>query len=72
MNTELPLDWDDRSVIMKLTDHKTLAMFTRNNTVDRNDARLAMEMLGGFLKGKKCSHSVPEGVQIKNQGPRPS
>jgi hypothetical protein len=58
------------SVIMKLTGHKTIVMFTRYNTVDRDDARLAMEMLGGFLEEEKCSHSAPGGVGIKNQGPR--
>jgi hypothetical protein len=57
---------------MKLTGHKKLAMFTRYNTVDRDDARLAMEMLGGFLEGEKCSCSAPGGVEIKNRGPRPS
>ncbi len=37
----------DRTVIMKLTGHKTLAMFTRYNTVDQADAKDAMEKLEG-------------------------
>jgi hypothetical protein len=56
---------------MKLRGHKTPAMFTSNNTVDRDDARLTMEMLGSSLEEEKCSHSVPEGVGIKKQGHRP-
>ena len=39
----------DRSVIMKLTGHKTLSMFTRYNTVDQADAREAVNRLDDFL-----------------------
>jgi hypothetical protein len=46
---------------------KTLAMFTHNNMVHRNDTRLAMEMLGGSLEREKCSLRVPEKVGIKNR-----
>jgi len=35
----------DRTVIMKLTGHKTLSMFTRYNTVDQADAKDAMEKM---------------------------
>jgi hypothetical protein len=55
---------------MKLTGHKTLAMFTRYNTVDSDDARLAMEMLCRFLEGAECSYNAPEGVDTKKQGHR--
>ena len=33
----------DKSVIMKITGHKTMSIFERYNTVDRENARLAME-----------------------------
>jgi hypothetical protein len=52
---------------MKLTGHKTIVMFTRYNTVDRDDARLAMEMLYRFLEGAECSYNAPEGVDTKNR-----
>jgi integrase len=39
----------DRTVIMKLTGHKTLSMFTRYNTVDQADAKDAMEKLEGYF-----------------------
>ena len=39
----------DRSVIMRLTGHKTLSMFTRYNTVDQADAKDAMQRLDSFF-----------------------
>jgi integrase len=60
------------SVIMKLTGHKTAAMFHRYNTVDAGDAREAYQKLEILLsqerqlvksegmEPKKCSHSAPE------------
>jgi integrase len=39
----------DRTVIMKLTGHKTLSMFTRYNSVDEADAREAMQRLNSFF-----------------------
>ena len=39
----------DRTVIMKLTGHKTLSMFTRYNTVDQADAKDAMEKLENYF-----------------------
>jgi hypothetical protein len=44
---------------MKLTGHNTLAMFTRYNTIDRDDAGLAMKMLSGFLKEKSAPIVFP-------------
>ena len=40
----------DRSVIMKITGHKTMSMFERYNTVDGNDALEACRRLDEFLK----------------------
>jgi hypothetical protein len=39
----------DRTVTMKLTGHKTLAMFTRYNSVDQPDAKDAMEKLQSYF-----------------------
>ena len=63
----------DRSVIMKMTGHKTVAMFHRYNTVDVQDAREAYLRLEKYLgqeqkagapgnlspESQKCSHSAP-------------
>jgi hypothetical protein len=45
----------DRTVIMKLTGHKTLAMFTRYNSVDEEDARQALRMMDGFFAQAKSA-----------------
>jgi len=42
----------DRSVIMKLTGHKTLAMFTRYNSVGEDDAKQALKMMDGYFEAK--------------------
>lgn len=39
-----------QSVIMHITGHKTSAMFERYNTVDEEDARMALDRLNAFLK----------------------
>jgi hypothetical protein len=63
----------DQSVIMKLTGHKTAAMFHCYNTVDTADAREAYRKFDGLLAqeqeevtpgrlcsgAEKCSHSAP-------------
>ena len=42
-----------RTVIMKLTGHKTLAMFLRYAHLDREQAESAMESLGEFLSARR-------------------
>jgi len=46
--------WADRSVIMKITGHKTktMSMFERYNTVDAEDARLATKQYEDYLDGQ--------------------
>ena len=39
----------ERSIIMKITGHKTMSMFERYNTVDSTDAQDALKRLGEFL-----------------------
>jgi integrase len=48
-NTNMRKAGVDQSVIMKLTGHKTPAMFHRYNTVDTADAKEAYRKLEGFL-----------------------
>jgi integrase len=49
----------DRTVIMKLTGHKTLSMFTRYNTVDQADAKEAMEKLDShYAKEGQASAAI--------------
>ena len=37
---------------MKLTDHKTLLMFARYNSVDEDDAKQALKMMDGYFEAK--------------------
>jgi integrase len=63
-NTNMRKAGVDRSVIMKITGHKTTAMFDRYNTVDSEDARTAMDRYEGFLRSQITSgllHALPEG-----------
>jgi integrase len=48
-NTNMRKAGVDRSVIMKITGHKSVSMFERYNTVDGCDAREAHQRLGEFL-----------------------
>jgi putative RecB family exonuclease len=50
----------DRVVIMKLTGHKTLSMFTRYNTVDQADAKEAMQRLDDYFNHESadCCNSA--------------
>jgi len=57
----------DRSVIMKITGHKTLSMFERYNTVDAEDAGSALERYEGFKQRQITSgllHALPEGRRV--------
>ena len=56
-NTNMRKAGVDATVIMKLTGHKTLSMFTRYNTVDQDDAVDAMKRLNLFLSAQKSSES---------------
>jgi len=44
-NTNMRKAGVERSVIMKITGHKTMSMFERYNTVDRDDAHEAIKRL---------------------------
>jgi len=48
-NTNMRKAGVDRSVIMKITGHKTMSMFERYNTVDSDDALTALRKLDEFL-----------------------
>lgn len=52
-NTNMVKAGVDRSVIMKLTGHKTLAMFLRYSHLDKEQSESAMESLGGLLAEKR-------------------
>ena len=56
-NTNMRKAGVDHTVIMKLTGHKTMAMFNRYNTVDREDAWAAMRRLETYLFTQKSSQS---------------
>lgn len=52
-NTNMIKAGVDRSVIMKLTGHKTLAMFLRYSHLDQEQSESAMENLGELLSAKR-------------------
>ena len=51
-NTNMTKAGVDQVVIMKLTGHKTNAMFLRYSHIDKEQGEGAMEKLNGFLSGK--------------------
>ncbi len=57
----------DRTVIMKLTGHKTLSMFNRYNTVDPTEGKEATLRLMEYL-GKKGSKSASKLLQKAEKG----
>jgi len=56
-NTNMRKAGVDQTVIMKLTGHKTLSMFNRYNTVDKDDAVEAMQKLNLLLAEQKANES---------------
>ncbi len=63
----------DRMVIMKLTGHKTLSMFTRYNTVDQADAKEAMEKLDShYAKEGQTSAAIVLQAQKRGQEKSPN
>lgn len=73
-NTNMRKAGVDRSVIMKITGHKTTAMFERYNTVDAEDARTAMARFEGFLQQQTTAILLQALPEAKKEGPaeRPS
>jgi integrase len=73
-NTNMRKAGVDRSVIMKITGHKTTAMFDRYNTVDSEDARVAMNRYEGFLRNQTTAILLQALPEAKKEGPakRPS
>jgi integrase len=66
-NTNMRKAGVDHSVIMKLTGHKTAAMFHRYNTVDTADAMEAYRKLEGFLgqeQGEGNSSNLGSGKKV--------
>jgi integrase len=64
-NTNMVKAGVDRAVIMRLTGHKTLAMFLRYSHLDREQSEAAMEKLGGLLTRRKdqadaLGHTTPK------------
>ncbi|MGA2518248.1 MAG: site-specific integrase [Thermodesulfobacteriota bacterium] len=66
-NTNMRKARVDQTVIMKLTGHKTLAMFTRYNTVDQADAKDAMEKLESYF-GKAEEPTAAIVLQAQKRG----
>ena len=58
----------DRSVIMKITGHKTMAMFERYNTVDSDDARCAMTQFEKHLQNQTTAILLQGATDEKNKG----
>jgi integrase len=65
-NTNMRKAGVDRSVIMKITGHKTTSMFERYNTIDRDDARDAIKRLDEFLTKPSSGEEI---TSILLQGP---
>jgi integrase len=67
-NTNMRKAGVDRSVIMKITGHKTMAMFERYNTVDSDDARSAMTQFETHLQNKVTAILLQGTIGEKNKG----
>ena len=53
------------SVIMEVTGHSTREMFDRYNTIDEDDARIALDQMTAFLKN--VDHPVDQAGKIKKK-----
>jgi integrase len=72
-NTNMRKAGVDRSVIMKITGHKTTSMFERYNTVDKGEAREAMQRLDEHLNtnsGGEITSLLLQGGTGKKKGGR--
>jgi len=67
-NTNMRKSGVDRSVIMKITGHKTMAMFERYNTVDSDDARSAMTQFETHIQNKVTAILLQGTMDEKNKG----
>jgi integrase len=67
-NTNMRKAGVDRSVIMKITGHKTMAMFERYNTVDSDDAQSAMTQFEKHLQNKVTAILLQGTIDEKNKG----
>jgi integrase len=67
-NTNMRKAGVDRSVIMKITGHKTMAMFERYNTVDSDDARCAMTQFEKHLQNQTTAILLQGATDEKNKG----
>jgi integrase len=67
-NTNMRKAGAHRSVIMKITGHKTGVMFDRYNTVDAEDARLAMRLYEDYLGLQTTSWLLQDPSEPKKTG----
>ena len=67
-NTNMRKAGVDRSVIMKITGHKTMAMFERYNTVDSADARSAMTQFETHLQNQTTAILLQGTTDAKKKG----
>jgi integrase len=58
----------DRTVIMKLTGHKTLSMFTRYNSVDEDDGKQALKMMDRYFAKAKRRETTAILLQGQKRG----